>query len=192
MQNTVNLGIKRLFDFFTALSGLILLSPVLLILAILIRRSSPGGAFFLQTRVGRSEIPFTCIKFRTMAVGTPNVGSHDAVDAWITPLGKKLRASKLDELPQLLNVLIGDMSLVGPRPCLPSQCDVVAARRENGVFGVRPGITGLAQLSGIDMSTPDTLAAADAEYIRTASPWRDLRLILSSVAGKGTGDAANR
>jgi lipopolysaccharide/colanic/teichoic acid biosynthesis glycosyltransferase len=192
MLNGLNQAVKRLFDFIAAFVGLVLLSPVLIVLAVLIRRSSPGRALFLQKRVGRFEVPFTCMKFRTMAAGTPNVGSHDAVEAWITPLGKKLRAYKLDELPQLVNVLLGDMSLVGPRPCLPSQPLVIAARREKGVFAVRPGITGLAQLSGIDMSTPDALADADAEYIRTASLWRDLALILSSVAGKGTGDAAAR
>lgn len=192
MLSGLNQAVKRLFDFFAALIGLILLSPVLMVLAVLIRRSSHGGALFLQKRVGRFEVPFTCMKFRTMAAGTPDVGSHDAVEAWITPLGKKLRAYKLDELPQLVNVLVGDMSLVGPRPCLPSQPQVIAARRDKGVFAVRPGITGLAQLSGIDMSTPDALAEADAEYIRTASLWRDLKLILSSVAGKGTGDAAGR
>jgi lipopolysaccharide/colanic/teichoic acid biosynthesis glycosyltransferase len=192
MLNRVNKGVKRLFDFFAALIGLILLSPVLIVLAVLVRRSSPGGALFLQQRVGRFEVPFTCMKFRTMAHGTPEVGSHDAIETWITPLGKKLRAYKLDELPQLVNVLIGDMSLVGPRPCLPSQPQVIAARRERGVFVVRPGITGLAQLSGIDMSTPDALAEADAEYIRTANLWRDLGFIFGSVAGNGKGDAAAR
>lgn len=192
MLNGLNQYVKRVFDFFAALIGLMMLSPVLILLAFLVRRSSPGGALFLQKRVGRFEVPFTCMKFRTMAIGTPNVGSHDAAEAWITPLGKKLRAYKLDELPQLVNVLVGDMSLVGPRPCLPSQPQVIKARRDKGVFAVRPGITGLAQLSGIDMSTPDALADADAEYIKTATLWRDLALILNSVAGKGTGDAAAR
>ncbi len=181
---------KRLFDFCAALVGLILLSPILLVLALLVRRSSPGDALFLQKRVGRFEVPFTCIKFRTMAVGTPNVGSHDAAEAWITPIGKRLRAYKLDELPQLVNVLLGDMSLVGPRPCLPSQSDVITARRAKGIFEVRPGITGLAQLSGIDMSTPEALADADAEYIRTATFWGDIGLIVSSASGRGSGDAA--
>jgi O-antigen biosynthesis protein WbqP len=166
------------------------LSPVLLVLVILVRRSSPGGALFLQKRVGRDEAPFTCIKFRTMAAGTPSVGSHDAAEAWITPIGRTLRAYKLDELPQLVNVLRGDMSLVGPRPCLLTQPEVIAARRAKGVFAIRPGITGLAQMSGIDMSTPDKLAAADAEYVRTASLWNDLGLVLGSVLGKGKGDAA--
>jgi O-antigen biosynthesis protein WbqP len=190
MKSKLNLGFKRSFDFCAALGGLVLLSPVLLVLVILIRRSSPGGALFRQQSVGRNEVPFTCLKFRSMAAGTPNVGSHDAAEAWITPIGKTLRAYKLDELPQLLNVLKGDMSLVGPRPCLPTQAEVIAARRAKGVFTVRPGITGLAQLAGIDMSTPETLAAADAEYVKTASLWNDIAMILGSVMGNGKGDAA--
>lgn len=190
MLDELNYALKRVLDFLAALVGLVLLSPVLAVLAFLIRRSSPGGVLFFQQRVGRNEVPFTCIKFRTMAAGTPDVGSHHAAEAWITPLGKTLRAYKLDELPQLVNVLRGEMSLVGPRPCLPSQSAVIEARREKGVFAVRPGITGLAQLSGIDMSTPEALAEADARYIRTVGLWGDLKLILGSIAGKGTGDAA--
>ncbi|WP_283192921.1 sugar transferase [Rhizobium sp. AN80A] len=190
MTSTLNRGMKRTFDFCAALGGLVVLSPVLLVLTIMVRRSSPGGAFFRQLRVGRNEVPFTCLKFRTMAAGTPNVGSHDAAEAWITPIGKTLRAYKLDELPQLVNVLKGEMSLVGPRPCLPTQPDVIAARRAKGVFAVRPGITGLAQIAGIDMSTPEKLATADAEYVKTASLWNDIAMILGSVMGKGKGDAA--
>lgn len=190
MTDKVNQLVKRLFDFCAALGGLVVLSPFLLVLAILVRRSSPGGALFLQKRVGRAEVPFTCIKFRTMAAGTPNVGSHHAAEAWITPIGKTLRAYKLDELPQLWNVLTGDMSLVGPRPCLPSQSDVIAARRSKGVFAIRPGITGLAQMTGIDMSTPEKLADADAQYVRTVSLWRDMGMIFGSLIGKGKGDAA--
>lgn len=189
-MDTMNQLIKRLFDICAAFSGLIVLSPILVVLAILVRRSSPGGALFLQKRMGRFEVPFTCIKFRTMAVGTPSVGSHDAAEAWITPIGKTLRAYKLDELPQLLNVLRGDMSLVGPRPCLLTQQEVISARRAKGVFAIRPGITGMAQIAGIDMSTPEKLAAADAEYVNTVSLWRDISMIFSSVVGKGKGDAA--
>ncbi len=190
MTSKLNQGIKRAFDFCAASGGLVVLSPVLLVLTIMVRRSSPGGAFFRQQRVGRDEVPFTCLKFRTMAAGTPDVGSHDAAESWMTPIGKTLRAYKLDELPQLVNVLKGEMSLVGPRPCLPSQPDVIAARRAKGVFAVRPGITGLAQIAGIDMSTPEKLAIADAEYVKTASLWNDIAMILGSVMGKGKGDAA--
>lgn len=181
---------KRLFDIVAAFSGLLVFSPVMLLIAILVRKSSPGGALFLQTRVGRNERHFTCIKFRTMAAGTPDVGSHDASAAWITPIGKHLRRYKLDELPQLVNVLRGDMSLVGPRPCLPGQSEVISERRKRGVFAIRPGITGLAQLSGIDMSTPEKLAIADERYVRRHSLAGDIRLIISTVLGGGTGDAA--
>ncbi|EPE94923.1 sugar transferase [Rhizobium grahamii] len=181
---------KRLFDICAASFGLILLSPIFLVLVVLVRRSSPGGALFRQERVGRYEMPFVCIKFRTMAAGTPNVGSHDAAVSWITPLGRRLRTYKLDELPQLINVLKGEMSLVGPRPCLPTQGEVIAARRKHGVFSVRPGITGLAQLQGIDMSTPQALAEADAQYIRKAGLWQDIVLVVGTVLGRGTGDAA--
>ncbi|MGO4356012.1 sugar transferase [Rhizobium sp. RAF36] len=183
---------KWAFDFCAALGGLIVLSPLLLVLTIMVRRSSPGGAFFRLLRVGRNEVPFTCLKFRTMAAGTPNVGSHDAAEAWITPIGKTLRAYKLDELPQLVSVFKGEMSLVGPRPCVPTQPDVIAARRAKGVFTVRPGITGLAQIAGIDISTPEKLAAADAEYVKSASLWHDIAMILGSVMGKGKGDAARK
>jgi lipopolysaccharide/colanic/teichoic acid biosynthesis glycosyltransferase len=192
MTSTLNQKIKRAFDFCAALGGLFVLSPLLLVLVIMVRRSSPGGAFFRQLRVGREEVPFTCLKFRTMAAGTPDVGSHHAMEGWITPIGKTLRAYKLDELPQLLNVLKGEMSLVGPRPCLLTQPDVIAARRAKDVFSVRPGITGLAQIAGIDMSTPEKLATADAEYVKTASLWYDITMILGSVMGKGRGDAAQK
>ncbi|CCM79151.1 sugar transferase [Rhizobium mesoamericanum] len=190
MLTGFNRSLKRLFDICAAFFGLIVLSPIFLVLVVLVRRSSPGGALFLQERVGRFEVPFVCIKFRTMAAGSPNVGSHDAASSWITPLGRKLRAYKLDELPQLINVLRGEMSFVGPRPCLPTQHDVILARRKRKVFSVRPGITGLAQLQGIDMSTPETLAEVDARYIQKAGFWQDMILVISTLAGRGTGDAA--
>ncbi|WP_306910806.1 sugar transferase [Rhizobium mesoamericanum] len=190
MLTGFNKSLKRLFDICGAFFGLIVLSPIFLVLVVLVRRSSPGGALFLQERVGRCEVPFVCIKFRTMAAGSPNVGSHDAASSWITPLGRMLRAYKLDELPQLINVLRGEMSFVGPRPCLPTQHDVIAARRKRKVFSVRPGITGLAQLQGIDMSTPETLAEVDARYIQKAGFWQDMILVISTLAGRGTGDAA--
>ena len=127
-----------------------------------------------------------------MAAGAPVAGSHEVGARWITPLGRRLRSSKLDELPQLLNVLRGEMSLVGPRPCLPSQTDVILARRALGVYAVRPGITGPAQLTGIDMSTPAELATADRGYVDGQSFFGDLKLLLDTVFGKGRGDAALR
>jgi len=184
--------LKRVFDFLAAGLGLVLLAPVMLIVAALIKRSSAGPAVFAQTRVGRGERPFTCYKFRTMAHGAPNAGSHHVSGSWITPLGHKLRATKLDEIPQLFNVMRGDMSLVGPRPCLPSQTELVEARRERGVYGIRPGITGPAQLRGIDMSTPAELADVDAEYVRTRSFPGDLHILVMTVLGGGRGDAVKQ
>jgi O-antigen biosynthesis protein WbqP len=183
---------KRTLDFFISASGLILLMPVMLVIAYFVRRSSPGGALFVQTRVGKAERPFQCYKFRTMASGAPQGGSHEVGASWITPIGRRLRSYKLDELPQLFNVVRGDMSLVGPRPCLPIQADVVAARRKQNVFSIRPGITGPAQLAGIDMSTPDQLADADGRYVQTRTLSGDLRMLAKTAFGGGSGDAAKR
>ena len=183
---------KRAFDFLVSALGLIVLMPIMLIIAYLVSKSSPGGPLFVQARVGKSERPFQCYKFRTMAHGAPVAGSHEVSGSWITPIGRRLRSMKLDELPQLLNVLRGDMSLVGPRPCLPNQLDVIAARRARNVFDVRPGITGIAQLASIDMSTPDRLAEADSRYIESRSFLGDLRIIVATVLGEGAGDAARR
>ncbi|MCJ7993711.1 sugar transferase [Rhizobium cremeum] len=183
---------KRLFDFSAALVGLILTSPVMAVIAIVVRATSPGPALFIQTRVGRNEVPFRCYKFRTMATGTPDVASHHASTAWITPVGGWLRAYKLDELPQLLNVVLGEMSLVGPRPCLPSQAEMISERRKQGVFSARPGITGSAQLAGIDMSEPARLAEADRQYIERQSFTGDLAILIATALGRGAGDAARK
>jgi O-antigen biosynthesis protein WbqP len=184
--------VKRAFDIAAALAGLLLLWPVMLVVALLIRRETPGGAILAQERVGHDERPFTCYKFRTMTSDAPFGGSHEVGQAWITPLGRRLRRFKIDELPQLYNVMRGDMSLVGPRPCLPSQSEVITERRRLGVFAVRPGITGRAQVDGIDMSTPRALAEADRAYVDTQSLAGDLRIILQTVLGKGSGDPAAR
>lgn len=188
----MNAVTKRLFDIVASVAGLLVFSPVFVVLIILIRRDSPGGAFFLQERLGRNERVFKCIKFRTMAVGTPNVGSHNAQQSWITQLGRKLRSIKLDEIPQLINVLKGEMSLVGPRPCLPSQSEVINARRERNVFAIRPGVTGLAQVKRIDMSTPTQLADADADYIAKSSFFLDMGILIATVYDGAGGDAAVR
>ncbi len=180
---------KRSFDLIVSTLGLIVLAPVMLVIAHFISRSSRGGVFFVQARVGKFEKPFLCYKFRTMTHGAPVAGSHEVAASWITPMGRRLRSVKLDELPQLFNVLRGDMSLVGPRPCLPNQGDVIQARRRRDVFSIRPGITGLAQLASIDMSTPDKLAQADRQYIENWSFLGDLRILVATVLGGGYGDA---
>ena len=132
--------------------------------------------------MGREEKLFTLIKFRTMKPETSSVGTHEVNPAQITRWGQLLRKTKIDELPQLWNVLWGQMSLVGPRPCLLNQTDLIQERQRLGVFTVRPGITGLAQIQGIDMSTPDLLAKTDAEMIRTMSLFNYLKYILLTVS----------
>ena len=122
-----------------------------------------------------------------MYSGTANLPTHQVEASAVTSLGELLRRFKIDELPQLWNVLLGDMSLVGPRPCLPSQAELVEARKRLGVFTVRPGITGLAQVSGVDMSDANRLAEIDGQYVRTQSLVGDLRLIWATLRGQGVG-----
>jgi len=177
----------RTFDIFFSVTGLILGSIPLLLLT-LIGLFDTGSPLFLQQRVGRLQKPFTLIKFRTMRLGTMSVATHLADVSAITPFGHFLRRTKLDELPQLWNVLKGDMSLVGPRPCLPTQNELINARAERGVFQVRPGITGLAQIQNIDMSTPEKLANTDAEMIATLRLRSYFTYIIQTVLGKGSGD----
>ena len=177
----------RLLDIFFAAFGLIVGFPVLLIITLL-GWFDTGLPLFCQTRVGRNQQLFTLVKFRTMRVGTASVATHLASSSAITPFGHFLRRTKLDELPQLWNVLKGEMSLVGPRPCLPNQHELIAAREALNVFQLRPGITGLAQVQGIDMSTPDRLAQIDAQMIQTLSVKAYFNYIFQTITGKGQGD----
>lgn len=179
---------KRLFDIVASLGGLLALGWLIGLLALLVRRDSAGPGLFRQERVGRNGAPFTCLKLRTMRVETVSAASHETPASAVTALGTRLRRWKLDELPQLWNVLRGEMSFVGPRPCLPVQRELVEERRRRGVLELRPGITGLAQVQGIDMRDPVRLATIDAEYAATRSFAGDLKLILRTVAGGGQGD----
>ncbi len=147
-----------------------------------------GSPVFFQQRVGRYRQTFTLMKFRTMAINTSSVGTHLVDSTSITKLGVFLRKTKLDELPQLFNVLAGHMSLVGPRPCLPNQTELIEQRNKRGVFNVRPGITGLAQINEVDMSTPRKLARYDAIMIKQLTSCLYFQLIMATVSGKGTGD----
>lgn len=178
---------KRLFDITCAAIGLVVSAPVLIALLAAIRWGSRGAPVFAQRRIGRDGREFTCYKLRTMHTGTANLPSHMLGASALTPIGGYLRRWKLDEVPQLYNVLRGEMSLVGPRPCLISQTQLIEARRELGVLGVRPGITGLAQVRGVDMSDARRLALVDSEYVRNRSFAVDLRLILATVFGEGVG-----
>jgi O-antigen biosynthesis protein WbqP len=182
--------VLRTLDIFLSLTGLIISLPLLLLIYIagLIESGSP---IFSQQRIGRFQQAFTLYKFRTMAVNTGSVGTHLVDTASITRLGRFLRRTKLDELPQLINVLLGHMSLVGPRPCLPNQTELVAERDKRGIFEERPGITGLAQVNKVDMSNPRKLARYDAILINHLTTSLYFRLIIATAFGKGAGDRIN-
>lgn len=177
----------RVFDVVLSLAGLIIGAPVLVILSVLgwLDTRSP---LFRQERVGRHQKPFTLVKFRTMRPDTASVATHLADASAVTKLGHFLRRTKLDELPQLWNVLKGEMSLVGPRPCLFSQEALIVERAERQVFNVRPGITGLAQIQGIDMSTPRLLAETDARMLQDLGLTAYFTYIIKTVTGAGRGD----
>ncbi|MDN2566848.1 sugar transferase [Aquibium sp. A9E412] len=174
---------KRAFDLVAAAAGLALAAPLIAVLVLLVRLESPGPGLFVQTRVGRAGRPFRCRKLRTMRAGTAAVPTHEAPADAVTRLGRMLRRSKLDELPQLWNVLVGEMSFVGPRPSLTSQGVLIAERRRRGVLALRPGITGLAQVHGIDMSDPRRLAEVDARYLAERSLALDLRILAATLFG---------
>ncbi|MGR5208786.1 sugar transferase [Vibrio sp. PNB23_22_7] len=178
----------RLIDFLAAFFGLLLLWPVLLIVTI-IGLFDTGSPIFVQERVGRNKKPFKLIKFRTMSVETKSVASHLASNASITKLGGFLRKTKIDELPQLINVVKGEMSLVGPRPNLFNQEELIAERDAHGVYDVLPGITGLAQVQNIDMSTPELLAKTDKQMIDSLTLKDYFKYILMTATGSGSGDA---
>ena len=177
----------RVIDFLAAFLGLILAVPLLVILSG-IAWYDTRAPLFRQERVGRYQRPFVLVKFRTMAPGTASVATHLAMASAVTPVGHVLRRFKLDELPQLWNVLMGDMSLVGPRPCLFNQEELIAERARRGVFDVRPGITGLAQIKGIDMSSPSLVARLDSRMLRSLTLRQYFHYIFLTVIGRGTGD----
>lgn len=181
----------RLLDIVFAFCGLVFGFPVLVILTI-VGLIDTGSPIFRQQRVGRNKKPFTLVKFRTMRPDTAHVASHLASASAITPFGGFLRKTKLDELPQLWNVLWGDMSLVGPRPCLFNQQELIDEREQRGVLKARPGITGLAQVNDIDMSTPVLLAETDAKMLQQLTLVDYFKYIFMTVAGKGSGDRVKR
>lgn len=183
---------KKLVDKTLAMFGLVLSAPIMLGVFLAIRMTSPGRAIFAQRRVGKNQEVFTCYKFRTMVLGTKEAGTHEVAASSVTPLGQFLRKTKLDELPQLYNVVRGEMSLVGPRPCLPVQEELIRERAQRGVYQLVPGITGLGQVRGIDMSDPVILAECDAEYLANRSFWYDIRLVWRTLLGGGQGDRISR
>jgi O-antigen biosynthesis protein WbqP len=183
--------LKRGLDIVVASAGLVLLSPLLLAIAIAVRLESPGPALHWSRRVGRRNRTFPMPKFRTMRTGAPDVATHLLADPdrWVTRLGVFLRRSSLDELPQLWSVLKGDMSLVGPRPALFNQADLVALRTQAGVDALRPGLTGWAQINGRDELPVTDKAKLDREYLERMSFGFDLRILaataFAALSGRG-------
>lgn len=188
MGNRVYGATMRLVDYAFALTILLGFWWVLLAAWIAVRRDSPGPGLFGQPRVGRHGKVFTCWKFRTMQLGTAQAGTHEVSAASVTRVGAFLRRTKIDELPQVWNILRGEIALIGPRPCLPVQTELVEERRKRGVLEVLPGISGLAQVEGIDMSDPVRLARRDADYVALRGILPDIRLILRTARGGGQGD----
>lgn len=177
----------RLLDLTMAIMGLIIGLPVFIGLMI-IGLIDTGSPLFLQIRVGRYQKPFTLVKFRTMKLKTVSVATHLVDQSAITPIGRLLRKTKLDELPQLWNVLKGEMSLVGPRPCLFNQIQLIDERKKRGVFDSRPGITGLSQVNRINMSKPRLLAKVDSMMLGSLTFCTYWKYILLTLSGKGSGD----
>ena len=177
----------RILDLIFSFFGLIFVSPILIAI-FAIGLFEKGSPLFCQERVGRNRKPFRLVKFRTMRPGTASLASHLVDASAITSLGVFLRRTKLDELPQLWNVLKGEMSLVGPRPCLFNQIELIDERASHDVFKARPGLTGLAQVNNIDMSTPKLLAETDARMLREMTVSAYFKYIFMTVGGKGSGD----
>ena len=181
----------RILDVFLAAVGLVFFLPFMLLIFFVGLREN-GSPIFVQWRLGRFEKPFMIFKFRTMKIQTPNTASHLVNSDSITSIGFVLRRYKLDELPQLVNVLLGDMSLVGPRPNLPNQHDLIRARRQKNIFDVRPGLTGLATIKNIDMSDPILLATTDLQMIQTLNLLNYFKYIFLTIFGHGRGDAVEK
>jgi len=176
--------LKRVIDFLLSLIGIVVLSPVLLVLAIIIKVTSPGPVLFKQERMGKDNVRFKIFKFRSMRIDTPkDVPTHmlSNPDQYITSVGKFMRKTSLDELPQLFNILKGDMAVIGPRPSLPNQYDLNELRDKNGASSIKPGLTGLAQISGRDELEIDVKAALDGEYVKKMSFLFDCKCFLGSV-----------
>jgi lipopolysaccharide/colanic/teichoic acid biosynthesis glycosyltransferase len=188
INNAVYSGVMRLIDLTFAIAVLVLLGWMLALVWGLIRLGSSGPGIFAQPRVGRGGKEFICYKFRTMQQGTPQAGTHEVSAASVTPIGKFLRKTKIDELPQIINIFSNEISLIGPRPCLPVQVELIEERRSRGVLDIKPGISGLAQINDIDMSNPVRLAEWDAQYLGLRSILLDLKITLATVSGQGQGD----
>ena len=191
MRDFRNISKFRIFDLLISLVILIVLLPVSLIIFIVCFMES-GNPIFTQTRVGKDKKPFKIYKFRTMKKNTPSLASHLISKKSITKFGKVIRHLKLDELPQIINVIKGDMSLIGPRPCLYNQEELIYFRTKYKVFNFLPGITGLAQIKQIDMSEPEKLAITDDKMNKNLNLINYFKLLFLTFFGKGFGDKVFR
>ncbi len=190
--------VKRFFDVVVSLLALVVLSPLFLIVSIICAIDTRGKPLFVQQRMGKDNVPFSVFKFRTMNVAAPReVATHKLENPgqYISRVGETLRRLSIDELPQLINVFIGNMSIVGPRPVVLTETDLIALRKRNGANTVRPGITGLAQISGRDNVTIQEKAWLDGEYAANRSVCLDLKILFKSVGyvlkSKGVCEGAN-
>ncbi len=191
-RQKVYLPFKRFFDILCALLALIVFSPLYIVLAILVKTTSKGPILFKQKRIGKNKKTFTIYKFRTMrSDADPNIPTHmlENPESYITGVGRFLRKTSLDEIPQAINILIGQMSVVGPRPALWNQDDLVAERDKYGANSLRPGLSGWAQCNGRDELSIQDKAKLDGEYVRRFNIWFDIRIIFMSIfkgfSGKG-------
>jgi len=173
--------IKRLGDVVVVFILLILISPLLFVIALFIKLHDGGPFIFRQKRIGKNGIEFQFMKFRSMPVNTPNVVSTQASVLKVTPIGKLIRRTNLDEIPQFINVLKGDMSIIGPRPSLPSQTSLLELRKQNGSINLCPGLTGWAQVNAYDYMPEEEKASLDGEYYQKFGLWMDLRIILGTI-----------
>jgi O-antigen biosynthesis protein WbqP len=174
---------KRVFDFVIAAVILVLLLIPLFFVAIGVRTTSKGPVLYWSARIGRGDLIFKMPKFRSMLIDSPAVATHLLSDpeSWLTPIGSSLRKSSLDELPQLWSILKGDMSLVGPRPALHNQDDLIALRIEKGIDQLMPGLTGWAQVNGRDTLPIPEKVALDVEYMERQSIWFDMKILWLTV-----------
>jgi O-antigen biosynthesis protein WbqP len=171
---------KRLIDMLASLGVLLLLSWLLLIIAIILKLQDRGPVFFVQRRVGRHKIDFNILKFRSMPVHTANVSSDQVHLIKITPFGNFIRRINIDELPQLINILKGDMSLIGPRPSLPNQTELIDLRSKGSAFNCRPGLTGLAQVNSYDFMPVEEKAQFDNIYANHITFMNDVKIVLKT------------
>lgn len=187
-RNFIYRSAIRLFDIGFAIGVIIFFGWLMAILAIAVAVTTTGPVLHKQHRVGRNGAIFICYKFRTMRNNTPQIATHQMSANSITAIGKRLRDWKLDELPQVFNIIANQMSLVGPRPCLPSQHELVAARKRLGVLVLKPGITGWSQIQGIDMRNPERLAQSDASFLNQRSILFYLQIVLLTLLRRRQGD----